>query len=312
MATMTIAEASYVVFGIVTPALLDTRHRHHPISALKGYDIDQICTAFKLLVANEFVLYANKDCFEEKIGEEKFSKGVELYDTGPLNVVGPNFVADDHVDVIVAKPAFEFDDPGFLSQETVSSFAKFCKSLGATDPIYWQKIYTRLGLEYTATSPRGNDVQPPESGIDDSGIRDHFQGIVSAFTDSISANPSYIGDCSILPYPKKTILYAIRWLMDYYERRREGVEATDQATIDRYYKSLSWLLTHAVNVWHQIESADRDAIVELNNCDSFPDWALPLKGKYINEEAARDELLDIAMEVMKDKVACEKSWPTRD
>jgi hypothetical protein len=95
MATMTISEAHYIVFDIVATVLQDVSHRHHPVSALKGYDIVQICNAFKLLVANEFILYANRDVFEENVGEEKFAKGVELYDTGPLNIVGSNFVADD-------------------------------------------------------------------------------------------------------------------------------------------------------------------------------------------------------------------------
>ena len=38
----------------------------------------------------------------------------------------------------------------------ISSLADYCESLGANDPLYWQKVYTRLGLEYTSTSPRGN------------------------------------------------------------------------------------------------------------------------------------------------------------
>ena len=142
--------------------LRDESHRNRLVSALRGYDIVQICTAFKLLVANEFVLYANREVFEEKVGEEKFMKGLAWYESGPLNVVGPNFVADDQADVaLLPESAFEFDDPRFLSQETASSFAKYCRSVGADDPHYWQKIYTRLGLEYTSTSPPGNLAVPP-------------------------------------------------------------------------------------------------------------------------------------------------------
>lgn len=308
MATMTVSEAYYVVFDILATELANGAdgHRHHAVSALKGYDIIQICTAFKLLVANEFLLYANRDVFEESVGEEKFTKSLEWYECGPLHVVGPTFVADEQVDVVDAKPAIEFDDARFLSQETASSFAEYCRSVGADDPLYWQKVYSRLGVEYTANSPRGNDTQPPECDLYDSGIRDHFQSIVSAFSDTISSNPCYIGDCSDLPYPKKTILYAIRWLMDHHERRLEGADATDRAAIEPYLKSLSWLLTHVARDWHQIEQADEDAVARLNKCASFPDWALPLKAQYINEEAASNEAIDVAVEVLEDTVACEK------
>jgi hypothetical protein len=153
---MAVSEACYVVFDIVGPALVAKREGHvrKPVSAFKGYDLVQICTAFKLLVANEFLLFAGRDDFEEK-----FTKGVELYAPVPLNVVG-NFWADDQVDAVRAKPAFEFDDPVFLSQETPSSFAEYCRFVGADDPRYWQKIYTRLGLDYTSASPAGN--QPVE------------------------------------------------------------------------------------------------------------------------------------------------------
>ena len=120
----------------------------------------KICIAFNLLVANDFLLYADRDVFDEKVGEEKFTEGLAWYESGPLHVVGPHFVADDQADVaLLPKPAFEFDAPQFLSQETASSFAKYCRSVGAMTPHYWQKIYTRLGLEYTSTSPPRQDEE---------------------------------------------------------------------------------------------------------------------------------------------------------
>ena len=95
--------------------------------------------------------------------------------------------------------------------------------------------------------------------------------------------------------------------MDHWECRREA--QTDQVFIDmcdRLLSGLAWSLTHLVDNWHQIEPADKDAITQLNKCDSFPDWALSLKAKYIDEDAARNEALDITIEVMEDAVACEK------
>ena len=32
--------------------------------------------------------------------------------------------------------------------ETVSSFANYLKSVGASDPLFWQKVYSHLGLSF--------------------------------------------------------------------------------------------------------------------------------------------------------------------
>ena len=76
------------------------------------------------------------------------------------------FVADDQVGQIGARPAMSMVDPAtmhlderFASVETGSSFGEFCKTLGATEPNYWQRVYERIGIEYTSDSPRGNSPQ---------------------------------------------------------------------------------------------------------------------------------------------------------
>jgi hypothetical protein len=56
----------------------------------------------------------------------------------------------------IIPPVFTLEDLSPL--ETPESFGNYCKHIGVNDPIYWQKIYTRLDLEYTSTSPRGNAV----------------------------------------------------------------------------------------------------------------------------------------------------------
>jgi hypothetical protein len=48
-------------------------------------------------------------------------------------------------------------DPKLATLETLDSFAQFCKHIGASDSLYWQKIYTRLNLPYDKTCPRGNE-----------------------------------------------------------------------------------------------------------------------------------------------------------
>lgn len=137
--------------------------------------------------------------------------------------------------------------------------------------------------------------------------REYYQSIVFAFSDLLIARTPPIGDCSDLPYPKKTILYAIEWLMDYWESESE---ATSNQTIrdkyDNIRPTLSYLLTVLARDWQEIDPQDKDAIAELGKFDSFPDWALPLKLKYINDDRARGEALDAAIQVIVDKVAAEK------
>jgi hypothetical protein len=163
MATMTMAEAESII-NILYAELQDTSHPHHPVSALKGYDIYQICTAFKLRIANEFLLLVGRDDFEKQ-----FADGLKHYDAGP-GIVILSFVPDHQVDSPFADLVFnpidpstmKFKDKRLASEETGSSFGEYCKSVGPKDPIYWQKIYTRLGLEYTSRSPKGNYPVKPE------------------------------------------------------------------------------------------------------------------------------------------------------
>lgn len=163
MATMTIAEAEKIL-DIVYSALQDTSHRHHPVSALKGNDIYQICAALKLQIANEFLLLAHRDDFDQQ-----FAEGLRLYDGIPWIIV-TTFVADDLVDERFAEGVFnliepstmDFKDERFASEETGTSFGDYCKNIGPNDPNYWRKIYARVGLEYTAGSPKAND--PVRSG----------------------------------------------------------------------------------------------------------------------------------------------------
>ena len=154
---MAMAEA-YRILYIVEVALSDISHCHHPVSALKGYDIYQICTAIKLRIANEFLLLAGRND-----SEKQFEEWVKL-DDGVFWTIIDSFVPDDQVDSITAVgvfnpfdyPTMTFKDKRLGDEETASSFADYCKSLGTNDPIYWQKVHTRLGLEYTSTSPKRN------------------------------------------------------------------------------------------------------------------------------------------------------------
>ena len=157
--TMTISEAEHIL-DIVSVALQDDSHPfgRHPISSLKGYDMFSILTALKLRIANEFLQLIHRAHFEKQ-----FADGLKLYDSIPWQIMS-SFVEDDQVGKIGAAPVLsptdrttmKFSDARLASIETGTSFADYCKSVGPKDPNYWQKIYARIGIEHTATSPRGN------------------------------------------------------------------------------------------------------------------------------------------------------------
>ena len=171
---MTILEAEQIL-DIVSTALREkSLHNFHPISSLKGYDVFKIDAALKLRIANEFLILAEMPNFEEK-----FSEGIDLYDSIPFHIV-TLFVPDNELEKLNRLPrdsseyrkqniaispsplndSMDFKDERLASLETPSSFGDYCKNVGTKDKLYWQKIYTRIGLEYTSTSPRGNDPVP--------------------------------------------------------------------------------------------------------------------------------------------------------
>ena len=62
-----------------------------------------------------------------------------------------------------------------------------------------------------------------------------------------------------------------------------------------------------VREWHEIEQNDKTAITKLSGFDAFPDWALPLKLKYLDDERASIEACEVAIQVMKEQVEREQS-----
>ncbi len=93
---------------------------------------------------------------------------------------------------------------------------------------------------------------------------------------------------------------------DYETKRWDTTNQTLREEYNKMISNLSWLLTRLVHDWQEIEQEDKDAVAKLNGFDSFPDWALPLKLKYLNDERARDEALDMAIQVKSDKLEREK------
>jgi hypothetical protein len=174
MSTMTIIEAEQILNIACTALQEKSQHSLHPISSLKGYDAFQIAIALKLRIANEFLVLAGRpDC------EKKISESINVY-SGILYSIFILFVPDVELEELsklprgsheywkqrmnIAPSPFDdskgFKDNRLAELETGSSFGDYCKLVGSEDQLYWQKIYTRIGLEYTSTSPRGNDPVP--------------------------------------------------------------------------------------------------------------------------------------------------------
>jgi hypothetical protein len=155
--TMNIEEAERILDIVGTVLQNQNRYAQIPASALQGYDLYRILTGLKLRIANEYLLLSGRPDFEQQ-----FSEGIKIYDGIPWSIMA-SVVADDQLGHIAAKRVMSAVDPATMqldknldSIETGSSFGDFCKSLGATDPNYWERVYERIGIEHTSHSPRGN------------------------------------------------------------------------------------------------------------------------------------------------------------
>jgi len=133
--------------------------------------------------------------------------------------------------------------------------------------------------------------------------RDECNELIDAFVGSILPDgPPLIGDCARLPHPKHKILYAIRWMMDYYETvSEETSDDTLRSKCQSLLPTLGDLFTRLSRDWHKIDAQDMEAVAQLRSCKVFPEWASPLKAKYINEERALEEATEIAFQVISDR-----------
>jgi hypothetical protein len=131
--------------------------------------------------------------------------------------------------------------------------------------------------------------------------------VVFAYGDLMTANAPLIGDCQLLPCPKKAILYGIYWIKDQYEAKEE--EAADETTrkeVRSMIDFLCYLLTRLARDWQEIDPGDREAIAKLAGLEAFPEWADNLRQKYIDDARGASEAAEMAFEVMRDKVLREK------
>jgi len=159
-------ETAEPILDIVAEALQqDDGLPYHPLSSLQGYDVLQVDSALKLRIANDFLLLSLHG------REAELDDIAKQWETIPFHVV-TSFVRDDERNKLksVPKGSREYmglqikmsphgmiNDTEFSSLEVLSSFVKFCRHVGAADSLYWQKVYTRIGLPYEKRCPQGND-----------------------------------------------------------------------------------------------------------------------------------------------------------
>lgn len=153
---MRLKEARKIV-GVVGDALQmpASADLYKPASFLKGHSPTQIAQAFKLLAADQYLALGGTH------GDATFNQAIAAYDSA-LYLVFSTFVPDSEFQEYcklefgsAAANAMRsrFSAPERIPNvETVGSFVNFCRHVGATDPLYWQKIYTHLGLNFDPAS----------------------------------------------------------------------------------------------------------------------------------------------------------------
>ena len=139
---------------------------------------------------------------------------------------------------------------------------------------------------------------------------ERYEEFVFSFSVLVGSKPPLIGDCALLPHPKADILYAMKFVVDVYRTKQE--QTANPSLAANYQKLIditNHLFTCLARDWQIIAPEDKAAISRLAGCDEFPDWALPLQRKYIDDDRGRDEACHAAFQVLTDKVSRENAEP---
>lgn len=168
---MTLLESENIL-DIVSEALLaESISSFHPLSSLKGFSLYEIDTALKLRCAHEYLYLSLKGNYSDEFESIKNKFGgipfsieslfVEDSKLQKLQQLEPNSREYRSYKIKISpnplNSSFEFKDQKSGELETIDSVCNYCEYLGNSDKLYWQKIYTRIGLEYTSDSPSKND-----------------------------------------------------------------------------------------------------------------------------------------------------------
>jgi hypothetical protein len=174
---MTLAKAHRIVEISVDAFASKPTTNFCPRSALRGHSFAEISKAFSLVIA------ARRQIAEEDADLRKSCDEFAKLAAGHVAWLDQMVVSDASfdrlsripidsperkralVDAHIASRAENQKQSDELGQaETQESFHRFCCSLDHRDPLFWQKVYTRLGLPYDESSPIGQPATEPSDG----------------------------------------------------------------------------------------------------------------------------------------------------
>ena len=164
---MTLEEAKKISDNVINTFAQKPRNEVLCESQLHGRSFFEIHSAFALVIALSRQLGAYDPNLNDK-AHKQADLIAGLVTSFPMSVI-PDEVAnrlsvfpkdsDDYkkafVKAMIANADKWHSNPAWGKLETLNSFNQFCWTLDPKDSLYWQKIYTHLGLPYDSESPKG-------------------------------------------------------------------------------------------------------------------------------------------------------------
>ena len=136
-------------------------------SQLRGYSFPDIHHAYALVIA----LRRQLGAFDPNIKQESqkyadlaaglvasFSMSVMPDEDASRLASIPKDSAEhkkEFVKTVMAQGDKRHSNPAWAKLESLDSFNQFCWTLDPEDTLYWQNVYTHLGLPYDSDSPKG-------------------------------------------------------------------------------------------------------------------------------------------------------------
>ena len=165
---MTLNEADQISDFVINLVASKPRKGFCRTSQLRGRSMCEISNAFALATAKRRQISSYDPALREKCKEFADKAGalvaslkmVFIPDTDAEKLNQLPHDSTEYKKVFSQLMIRQLDDSDpesqqFLKLETLDSFNNYCWTLDASDPLYWQKIYTHLGLPYDETCPSG-------------------------------------------------------------------------------------------------------------------------------------------------------------
>ena len=115
------------------------------------------------------------------------------------------------------------------------------------------------------------------------------QKVVYAFINTMAKGAPFVGNASLLPYPKKTIEEAFERHIAHYQMLKEL--CPDAFVRLGYDKELDQIMCMFLRLddWHDIDPEDVERVREMNShLGEPPPWAWQLVRKYTTRAARRE------------------------